>query len=430
MTAAGRGPWRTIVTLVSLPGRPTAPTAAVGTPLARGTVVVAAALGLAQVLAYLVSIIAARALGPAQFGVLAALLGLLLIGNVVALGLQAVIARQIVTLPDQSRGFAASTVLRSSVPVALAVGVATLAISPGLMWVLQLTQWWPLMWVAATLVPLTWIGSQLGVAQGRESFGRLAAVYAGVGVGRGIGGVAGALIGQTATTTVIGIFIGTTLGAIGGRIIVRSLSPRGRYRIEHLVGQVAHATHALFALFILTNIDVILARALLDADDAGIYGVGAVIAKVAFWLPQFVGVVAFPRLADARRSRALLVTVAAVGGLGALVVTVTAAIPRVAVAIAGGPDYTTLVPLAWLFACIGALFSLAQALLLSRLAVDDRLAVLAVWAAIVVLIVLATAVLPRSITGLATATAVAAASLVMVGLVHAFINDRPTATAR
>ena len=393
-------------------------------PLARGTLVVAAALGLAQVLAYLVSIIAARALGPDEFGVLAALLGLLLIGNVVALGLQAVIARQIVTLPLPDRGAAAHTAMRSSVVMALAVAGATLVISPALMWILQLTTWWPLLWVAATLLPLTWIGAQLGIAQGREAYGRLALVYAAVGVGRGIGGVAGAVVGQTATTTIIGIFLGTAAGAVVGRLAVTALSPAGHVRIEHLVGQVAHATHALLALFILTNIDVIVARALLDATEAGLYGVGAVIAKVAFWLPQFVGVVAFPRLADARRSRALLVTVVAVGGLGAVVVVATALLPGLAVAIAGGPDYTALVPLAWLFAAIGALFSLAQALLLSRLAVDDRVAVIAVWGAIGVLLVLAVVVLPRTVGGLATSAAIAGGALVIAGLTQALIVER------
>lgn len=418
------------MTPVSSPGDPTSPTASGTVPLARGTVIVAGALGLAQVLAYLVSIVAARALGPAQFGVLAALLGLLLIGNVVALGLQAVIARQLVNQPIASRGAAAHTVLTRSLTVAVAVGAATLAISPLLLWVLQLSDWWPLLWVAATLVPLTWIGAQLGVAQGRESFGRLATVYAAVGIGRGVGGVAGAVVGHTATATVIGIFLGTSLGALVGRGVVRSLSPRGHARIENLLGQVAHATHALFALFILTNVDVILARALLDATDAGIYGVGAVIAKVAFWLPQFVGVVAFPRLADARRSRALLVTVAAVGGLGSLVVLATALLPKLAVGVAGGPDYTSLVPLAWLFSCIGALFSLAQALLLSRLAIDDRLAVIAVWAAIALLFVLAIVVLPRSIAGLATATALSGAALVVTGLIHAVIHERTARRSR
>ena len=392
--------------------------------MARGTVIVAAALALAQALAYLVSIIAARALGPAEFGVLAALLGLLLIGNVVALGLQAVIARHIVSLSPGASATAARGALRSSLIIALAVGAATVAISPALQWFLQLSSWWPLLWVALTLFPLTAIGAQLGVAQGRESFGRLAAIYASVGVGRGAGGVAGALLGQSATATLIGILLGSTLGAVLGRWAIAPLVSDHPGRIDDLVRQLAHATHALFALFILTNIDVLLARALLDADAAGVYGVGAVIAKVAFWLPQFVGVVAFPRLADDRRDRALVRVVVAVGGLGVVVVVATAALPGLAVAVAGGPQYASLVPLAWLFASIGALFSLAQALLLSRLAVDDRLAVIAVWGAIAIVVLLAAVVLPRTVTGLATSAAIAGAALVVAGLVQAVAERR------
>lgn len=420
------GSSRTIVTPVSHPGPPTSPSSSGAATLARGTFVVAAALGLAQVLAYLVSIVAARALGPEQFGVLAALLGLLLIGNVVALGLQAVIARHIVTESQATRAASAGYALRRSLAVAGAVGAAALALAPALQWILQLNSWWPLLWVALTLVPLTWIGAQLGIAQGQEAFGRLAVVYGAVGVGRGIGGVTGALIGQSATSTIIGIFLGTVVGAIAGRIAVRALTHKGQARIDHLVGQVAHATHALLALFLLTNIDVILARALLDAADAGLYGVGAVIAKVAFWLPQFIGVMAFPRLADARRARALLVTITAVGGLGVIVIVATAVLPRLAVAVAGGPQYVALVPLAWLFALIGAMFALAQALLMSRLAVDDRLAVLAVWSAIVLLVVLAVWAMPRSVAGLATATATAGTAVVIIGLIHAAVRDRQT----
>jgi O-antigen/teichoic acid export membrane protein len=412
------------VTPVSHPGPATSPSTSGAVTLARGTFVVAAALGLAQVLAYLVSIVAARVLGPAQFGVLAALLGLLLIGNVVALGMQAVIARHIVTVAVPLRGEVAGYALRRSLAVAIAVGIAALVLAPGLHWVLQLDTWWPLLWVALTLVPLTWIGAQLGVAQGQEAFGRLAVVYASVGIGRGLGGVAGAVLGQTATSTIIGILLGTIVGALAGRVAVSALTANGRARIDNLVGQVAHATHALLALFLLTNIDVILARALLDADDAGVYGVGAVIAKVAFWLPQFVGVMAFPRLADARRSRALLVTITAVGGLGVVVIVATAMLPQLAVAVAGGPQYTALVPLAWLFALIGAMFALAQALLMSRLALDDRLAVIAVWAAIALLCALAIWVMPRSVAGLATATSIAGAAVVIVGLIHAVIHER------
>lgn len=378
-------------------------------------------------LAFLVSIVSARALGPAEFGVLAALLNILLIGNVIALGLQAVIARTIVNLPLGDRGAAGRHALVTGFILALAVGFIALAVTPLLQRILQLDGWSALLLVAATLVPLTWIGAQLGVAQGRESFGRLATIYAAVGLGRGIGGVAGAVIGSTATTTLLGILIGTTAGALVGRATVAALTSTGSARIERVYSQVAHAAHALLALFILTNIDVILARALLDADEAGLYGVGSVIAKIAFWLPQFVGVVAFPRLADQRRARALIITVVAVGGLGGLVVVATAIAPALVVGVAGGSDYAALIPIAWLFALIGALFSLAQVLLMSRLAVDDRVAVIAVWAAIAVLVSLAVWVMPNTVTGLALSAAIAGGLLAIAGLVRAAIE---TTTAR
>jgi O-antigen/teichoic acid export membrane protein len=64
--------------------------------LASHTVLVAGALGIAQIAAYAVSVVAARALGPDGFGVLAALLGILLIGSVLAMGIQAVAARRLV----------------------------------------------------------------------------------------------------------------------------------------------------------------------------------------------------------------------------------------------------------------------------------------------------------------------------------------------
>ena len=418
---AGALPWpvRAIVTAMS--STSSSPRAS----LARGTVVVAAALALAQVLAYLVSIVAARALGPVQFGAFAALLGVLLIGNVVALGLQAVIARQLVTVSPEWKGPAARSLLRTGLVAGAAVCGAALLIAPLLRLVLRLDDWWPLVIVALTLLPLTWIGAQLGVAQGRESYARLAGVYASVGVGRGVGGVLGALVGQSTAGALWGILLGTLAGALVSRGIVAALAPAGRHRIAHLLRQVAHASHALLALFVLTNVDVILARALLDAEAAGEYGVGAVIAKIAFWLPQFVGVVLFPRLADARRALALVITLAAVGGLGGLVVAGTALLPGLVVQVAGGPAYQGLVPLAWLFALVGALFALAQALLLTRLAVDDRRAAVAIWSAIAVLVLLATMVAPRTVGGLATSAAIAGGALCLAGIVQAIREHRP-----
>jgi len=385
--------------------------------LASHTVLVAAALGIAQIAAYAVSVVAARALGPDGFGVLAALLGILLIGSVLAMGIQAVAARRLVHVDADAREGAARSMLRDGLIGGGAVALATLVISPLLIWLLRLDGWGALLLAAATFIPITWAGAQYGIAQGRESYRRLAAVYALVGLGRGVGGVAGALITQSVLGTMAGLALGTALGAVLGRIVVAPLATAPRERLDDFFSESAHATHALLALFVLTNVDVLLARALLDAEQAGIYGVGAVIAKVAFWLPQFVGVVAFPRFADGRRGRATVVTLAAVAVIGLLVVAATAAVPGLVVSFVGGAAYSSLVPVAWLFAALGATFALAQALLLTRLAIDDRRAVIAVWSAAAVLVGLATLVLPRSVEGLAASALIAGLLLAVVGVV-------------
>ena len=384
--------------------------------LASHTLLVAAALGIAQVAAYAVSVVAARALGPDGFGILAALLGILLIGSVLAMGIQAVAARRLVQVDPSERAGAARSMLRDGLIGGGAVALATLAISPLLVWLLRLDGWASLLLAAAAFVPLTWAGAQYGVAQGRESYRRLAAVYALVGLGRGVGGVIGALATGSVLGTMAGLALGTAVGAIIGRILVAPLASAPRERLEGFFAESAHATHALLALFVLTNVDVLLARALLDAEQAGIYGVGAVIAKVAFWLPQFVGVVAFPRFADARRGRATVVSLLAVTGIGLLVVAGTALLPGLVVGFVGGAAYSSLVPVAWLFAALGATFALAQALLLTRLAIDDRRAVIAVWSAAALLVATATLILPRTVEGLATSALTAGAALAVVGL--------------
>lgn len=392
------------------------------------TALVAIALGIAQVSAYTVSVVSARALGPDGFGVLAALLGILLIGSVLAMGIQAVAARRLVALDQTQRAGAGRSMVRDGLVGGLAVAAATLAVSPLLVWLLRLDGWAALLLAALALIPLTWAGAQYGVAQGRESYRRLAAIYAVVGLGRGLGGVAGALVTGSVVGTMAGLTAGTVLGAIVGRFLLAPLVNATPVRLENFFADSAHATHALLALFVLTNIDVLLARALLDSEQAGIYGVGAVIAKIAFWLPQFVSVVAFPRFADARRLRATVVSLAAVGGIGALVVLVTALLPGIIVGFVGGSAYASLVPVAWMFAAIGATFALAQALLLTRLAVDDRRAVIAIWGAAGILILLATLVLPSTVAGLAASALLSGVVLACVGLVVAgmeILSQRP-----
>jgi O-antigen/teichoic acid export membrane protein len=215
----------------------------------------------------------------------------------------------------------------------------------------------------------------------------LAAAYLLGGVAKSLGGIVGTLVGGTVTSTLVGLAVGSLACALVLQLLVRHQVGSRPLALPGLRSEVLHASHALFALFVLTNIDLLLARHFLDAPAAGIYAAGAVVVKVAFWLPQAVIVTAFPAMADDRRDRTVLLGGAAILGLGALIVAATALLPRLVVGIVGGPSYEALVPVVALFALLGSIESLAQFLLYSRLAVEDRRAVGAVWLAVVALVV-------------------------------------------
>ena len=78
-----------------------------------------------------------------------------------------------------------------------------------------------------------------------------------------------------------------------------------------------HSSHALFAFFALSNVDVLIARALLPAHEAGLYSSGLVLTKAVLFLPQFVVIVLFPSMARSQGGRRLhvlgLATVLGVG---------------------------------------------------------------------------------------------------------------------
>ena len=64
-----------------------------------------------------------------------------------------------------------------------------------------------------------------------------------------------------------------------------------------------HNSQALLAFFALSNVDIIVARNVLTAHDAGLYAGGLILTKAVLFLPQFVVVVAFPSMATAAERR-------------------------------------------------------------------------------------------------------------------------------
>ena len=257
---------------------------------------VSAALMGTSALAYVFTVLAARALAPHAYGELAALLGVALVGAVPATGLQTAAALHL----GGHRGDPAPVVRRlhaTALAGAAAVAVVgAFAIAP-VVGLLHLPDPFALGWVLVLLVAHTVVGGYEGVLQGTGRYARMAVVTTSFGVAKLVGGTVGLLVGGTPTAALAGMALGSSLGVLAGWLgadrpgVARGIGAPGRSALR--------ASGALLGFVLLLNLDVLLARHHLPGAQAGEYAVAAVFAKVAFWLPQGVGVVLLPRLADA-----------------------------------------------------------------------------------------------------------------------------------
>lgn len=415
-TLANQGAQRTVpdetVANAGTAAAPTVPATQRRNAVRQG-LLVAGATTVANVLSYCVSVIASRRLGPAEFSVFAAMLSLVIVGVVVSLGLQTVVTRALASQDHPDVGALAGTALGAS----LAAGTVVAVLAWPLAAFLHLSTPAPVLWTAATLVPLTWAGFVQGAAQGSERFGVLGVVVLAVSAGKVLGGLAGVAVSRSATVTMALTAVGTLIGTAVATVAARALLARPRRR-HWAVPEVAKATHALFALFVLLNTDLLLARHYLPAVSAGLYGAGTLVAKVAFWLPQFVSVVALPRLADPRRhASALRTSVLVLVAIGAPITAGSAALGGVAVKSVGGAAYGDAAPYAWRFAAVGSCMALAQLLLYARLLRHDHRAPVAVWSAVVVQVTVVAALAHGSVGAIVNTTLAVVLTLVAVGLV-------------
>lgn len=134
----------------------------------------------------------------------------------------------------------------------------------------------------------------------------------------------------------------------------------------------------------------------------------------------------FPDLArdETRRSRAQAVL--AVVGLGAVAVTATALLPRLALVLVGGDQYEAIAGRLWLFALAGSCLAVVHLLVFDALARHAHGVVGLVWAGAAVVLLVAYG-LDVHLTGLvATVAAVAAVLATIVWFVPGRSTDRPS----
>jgi O-antigen/teichoic acid export membrane protein len=403
--------------------------------LPRAFLVVAPAMAAANALNYAFNLVMSRLLGPADYGALGALLALVLVGTVPGVALQAVVARH-TTLAGRAVGRLWSRVLVAVVAVGGALGLLALAASPAVAAFLHLPSLGPCLWLAAALLPLPLLSAVQGMLQGREWFGLLAAVLLVAAAGRlavGLGLVEGGLgvegaLAATAIGSAVAVLVAVPrLRAQGGWEHVRRgwRWPGRGSPAAGVAGEVAAAAAGVLGLLLLANVDVLLARHFLPAEASGLYAAGAVLTKIAFWAPQFVVTLVFPRLVTAADRRRLLGRSAAVvAAVGAPLVVAAALAPRLAARLSFGEAYLDVGPTLPLFAALGTGLALVQLVLFTGMASADRGMYRLLLAAVAAEAVLVAVFLHDSVAQIVGASLAVVAALLVTGFTLAL--RRPT----
>jgi O-antigen/teichoic acid export membrane protein len=367
-----------------------------------GSGVIAVAMGVMNLTTYGFTILAARLLGPAEYGALAAVMGLLLVVNVVSLGLQATGARRVSAAPEDVPHLEAE-VLAAGYRSAVALGLLGLLATPVVAWALELDSWLAAALIAVTAVPLTVMGAQAGILQGERRWVPLALIFLAMGLGRLVFGVLALALTPSALGAMVGIAVGAVVPVVVGWYALRHSSrladrpptparttPSPRWARGGVLRETVHNAHALLAFFALSNADVVIARTVLPEHRAGLYAGGLILAKAVLFLPQFVVVLAFPSMSKRPSSRRMnLVSLGLVLGIGALTVIGVAVLSSLAIVFIGGSQYAELDGTLWAFAALGTLLAMLQLMIYGVVARQHQRMVFVVWAALAVLLALA-----------------------------------------
>jgi O-antigen/teichoic acid export membrane protein len=346
-------------------------------PVRGQTLAITAGVMAANASGYVLTVVAARVLTPSAFGELGALLAVLLVGAVPAMGLQTHVALKVATDPDRSRRPVVGLGLAVAAGVTAVAGLAVPVAVP----LLRVPDVGAVVWLALCVGPLTLNGLWHGLLQGDRRYALFGALVFLEAAGR-VGGALTALAWTGSTTgTLAGAALGTAASTTIGWLACGRPGP-GRFAGSD-VREVLHAGQALLAVVVLVNLDLLLARHVLPAAASGEYAVGAVLTKIAYWLPHAIAVTLLPRLAQAEGSgRALRSALVVCAALDSVVVLGAALFGPTATRLIGGKAYVDSVLPLWAFALTGTLLALAQMLLYARIAGRDRKATLLVWLAV------------------------------------------------
>ncbi|QBS42032.1 polysaccharide biosynthesis protein [Nocardia sp. CS682] len=396
-------------------------------PVVADLTLVTAGAMTANVAGYLLQLLAGRWLGVSGYSEFASLLAVQLLCAVPALALQNVVARELV------RGASVAALRRLqwrcavivAVVVAVLVPVVTAALNVGV------AACAAALGAAPALVLLS--GEQ-GVLQGGRRFRALGVVLGAAGILRVAPALVLLAVGGGAAPALGAAAVGVAAAAAFARLVAGSppSRPRAGTDEDEAIGvlPVLRAAQVQAALMALSSTDLIVVRMVLDEADASRYALGTIAAKIAFWLPQAVGVVLYPRMAQPTHSaQAIRSALAVLSGIG-IVAVLGAALAAPLAPLLAGQDYAPIQGLLWLFALHGAILAVLQGAMLSAIAVDRTALAALTWLGLAVEVALMVSFARSIPTLITTVASVAAATTLVVAVIVLRTADRDSGVRR
>ncbi|WP_316572996.1 polysaccharide biosynthesis protein [Nocardia canadensis] len=374
----------------------------------------------ANVAGYLLQLLAGRWLGVAGYSEFASLLAVQLLCAVPALAMQNVVAREVV------RGADLRAVRAMQWRCAALVAAVAVVLVPVVAGALHVGVWAAAAALGAAPALVVLSGEQ-GILQGSNHFRALAAVLAMAGTARVAPALVALAVGGGAAGALWAGAAGIVCAAIIAGRIARSAAreqepdPRSREAAakSRAIGvlPVLRAVQVQAALMALSSADLIVVRIVLDDVDASRYSLGTIATKIAFWLPQAVGVVLYPRMAQPSHSARAIRDALSVLSIIGVVAVIGAALAAPLAPLFAGQDYAPIQGMLWMFALHGAILAVLQGALLSAIAVERTALAAVTWIGLVLEVTLMLT-FARTIGALiTTAVSVAAVTTLIVAVV-------------
>ena len=258
-----------------------------------------AGFGIASVVAnamgYVLSVLLARQLSPDDFGAMGALLALGIIGTIPSTAIQLSVSRRATDATTHGGRVSRSSALVLGLVVGLALCAAFVVAAVPLASYLHLDSAWHVVIVGLILVPMLMGAAGNGLLLGEERISRLSVAAVTTGVAR----VAAVAVALALGGGVTAVLVAMVLGAGAAAAVALALVPGGgtvSVPLATATQALSRGAVVLTAYFLLTNVDVPIARHHLTGPDSGTYALASIFAKVCLWGPQFLAVVAFPRM--------------------------------------------------------------------------------------------------------------------------------------